>query len=82
MTELKVLGKLPSSQKCSHGLLFMVQLFALGIHSCDLKLCSHKNVNASEKSCQLGSSVIYLYIDMNESVFSSPENRFQKIEIY
>lgn len=72
MTELKVLGKLPSSQKCCHGSLFMMGLSALGIHSCVLKLHSPKNVNASEKSCHSGSSVTYLYVDMNESVFSLP----------
>lgn len=59
MTVLKVLGKSSFPHKYSHGLLFMVGLSALGIHSCDSKPCSPKNVYASRKSCHLKLSVTY-----------------------
>lgn len=42
----------------------------------EFKFCSHENVNASNKCCHLGSTVIYLYVDMYEYIFPSPKNRF------
>lgn len=53
MIELKVLGKFLSHHKYSQGLLFMAGLSALGIHFCDSKPCSSKNIYASRKSCHL-----------------------------
>lgn len=50
VTELKVLGNLPSPHKHFYGLLFLVGLSASETHSCDLKLCPSKNVNASGKN--------------------------------